>query len=106
MKTKKFNVLRGFELLFFIVGLFALYEIIKGGPEFMVLMAFAAIGAYLIRNELIREKDKKNAKLIESAPELHSIVKEIYKITEGPFDDPVIQEDLYDRMDKIIKQLS
>jgi len=52
------------------------------------------------------EDYEKNIKLIESAPELYSIVNEIYKITEGPFDDPVIQEDLYDRMDKIIKRLS
>lgn len=52
------------------------------------------------------EDYEKNAKLIESAPELYSTLKEIYNITAGPFDDPVIQEELYNKIEKLIKQLS
>lgn len=48
---------------------------------------------------------EKNAKLIEAAPELHSTLKEIYDITAGAWDDPVIKEDLYNKMDALIKRL-
>jgi hypothetical protein len=47
-----------------------------------------------------------NARLIESAPELFLIVKEFYSITEGPFDNPLIKEDLFNKMENLIQRIN
>lgn len=47
----------------------------------------------------------KNKKLIEAAPELLSTLREVYELTEGAFDDPVIPDVLYNKMDELIKKL-
>jgi phage terminase large subunit len=47
-----------------------------------------------------------NARLIESAPELYSIVKEFYSVTKGAFNDPVIQEDLFNKIENLIQRIN
>lgn len=47
----------------------------------------------------------KSGRIRDAADELFSMLKEIYDLTDGPYSDPVIGEDLYNRMEKIIQRL-
>lgn len=42
-------------------------------------------------------------RLIEILIEKHKVLRELYDLTYGPYDDPVIQEDLYNRMETAVK---
>ena len=43
-------------------------------------------------------------KILKKSAELKDIVKQIFDLTAGPFDDPVISEELYNRMNQALKE--
>lgn len=42
-------------------------------------------------------------RLIEILIEKHKVLRELYDLTLGPYDDPVIQEDLYNKMETTVE---
>ncbi len=42
-------------------------------------------------------------KVLQAEPNTKEILREVYDLTEGPFDDPVISRELYEKMEKIFK---
>jgi hypothetical protein len=44
--------------------------------------------------------------LIDAAPEMLSTLKKVYEITSGPYDDIVIEEDLYSTIKELVEKFA